>query len=248
MTGGGPGASIPRSPPFAMPTPEIIAHRGASRDRLENTLPAFQRAIDLGASGVELDVHLARDGTVIVHHDAVLRGPGHPATGAGRPIASMTTAEVAAFPLADGSMAPTLAEVAALVRDHLTLYCELKGPATAGPALDVLRHAGGPCAVHSFDHRMIAESAVLAPSVPRGVLEVSRHVDAAGSLQSVLARDLWQLIEFIDAELVRQVHAAGGRVIAWTANDPADVERVAALGVDGLCGDDVGLIRRVLGR
>jgi glycerophosphoryl diester phosphodiesterase len=95
---------------------------------------------------------------------------------------------------------------------------------------------------------MISEASVLAPGIARGVLEVSRHVDAASSLRTVGARDLWQLIEFIDEELVQQVHAAGGRVVAWTANDAADVERLAALGVDGFCGDDVAMMRRVLGR
>lgn len=231
-----------------MPTPEIIAHRGASRERLENTIPAFQRAIDLGADGVELDVHVTRDGTVVVHHDPVIRGTSSDATVAGRPIPELTTAEVASFRLADGGPVPTLLEVAALLRDHLTLYCELKGEGTAAASLDVLRPGGGRCAVHSFDHRMIAAAALLAPSVARGVLEVSRHVDAASSLQSASARDLWQMIDFIDDELVHQVHAAGGRVIAWTANDPGAVERLAALGVDGFCGDDVGMLRSVLGR
>jgi len=231
-----------------MPTPEIIAHRGVSRERLENTIPAFQRAIDLGADGVELDVHVTRDGTVVVHHDPVIRGASSDPALDGRPICQLTTAEVASFRLADGGPVPTLLEVSALLRDRLTLYCELKGQGTAAASLDVLRLGGTRCAVHSFDHRLIAAAALIAPSVPRGVLEVSRHVDAASSLQSVGARDLWQLIEFIDDELVHQVHAAGGRVMAWTANDPPTVERLAVLGVDGFCGDDVVMLRRVLGR
>ncbi|MHB1311439.1 MAG: glycerophosphodiester phosphodiesterase [Gemmatimonadaceae bacterium] len=231
-----------------MPSPEIIAHRGVSRERLENTIPAFQRAIDLGADGVELDVHVTRDGTVVVHHDPVIRGASSDAALDGQPIVQLTTAEVASFRLADGGPVPTLLEVSALLRNRLTLYCELKGQGTAAPSLDILRAGGRRCAVHSFDHRMIAEAALLAPSVARGVLEVSRHVDAAGSLQSAGARDLWQLIEFIDDELVHQVHAAGGRVIAWTANEPSTIERLARLGVDGFCGDDVVMLRRVLGR
>lgn len=231
-----------------MPTPEIIAHRGVSRERLENTIPAFQRAIDLGADAVELDVHVTLDGTVVVHHDAMIRGTApHPAL-AGRPISSLTTAELAGFRLSDGASVPTLVEVAALLRDSLTVYCELKGAGSALPSLDVLLASGGRCAVHSFDHRMIAEAEHAAPEVPRGVLEVSRHVDPTASLRSVGARDLWQLVEYIDEALVHQVHAVGGRVIAWTVNDGAVAERLARWGVDGLCGDDVGLLRTVLGR
>jgi glycerophosphoryl diester phosphodiesterase len=228
--------------------PEIIAHRGASRERLENTLAAFQRALDLGADGVELDVHCTADGTVIVHHDPVLRGTSSDASLAGRPIAGLTTTQAAAFRLADGEPVPTLVEVARLLGSHATLYCELKGAGTAGPSIDVLRQSGGRSAVHAFDHRLVAEAALQAPEIPRGVLEVSRHVDPASSLRSVSARDLWQLVEFIDDSLVRDVHAAGGRVIAWTANDPALIERLAAWGVDGLCTDDVALARGVLGR
>lgn len=227
---------------------QIIAHRGASRERLENTLPAFQRAIELGADAVELDVHVTTDGTVIVHHDPVLRGTSSSAELAGRPIASLTTAQVASFQLADGGAVPTLAEVAALLAGRLTLYCELKGAGSTRPALDVLRGSGVACAVHAFDHRMIADAATYAPDIARGVLEVSRHVDAASTPRAAGARDLWQLVEYLDESLVHEVHAAGGRVIAWTANDPAVVERLASWGVDGLCSDDVAMVRRVLGR
>lgn len=226
---------------------ELIAHRGASRDHLENTLPAFQRALDLGADGVELDVHCTADGTVLVHHDAVLRGEPADEALAGRAIATLTTAEAASFRLPDGGAVPTLEDVSQLLRARATLYCELKGAGTAEPALKVLRRYGGPCAVHSFDHRMIAEAADFAPEIPRGVLEVSRHVDPTHALASADARDLWQLAEHVDEPLVRAVHAAGGRVIAWTANSPDAVERLASCGVDALCTDDVALVRQVLG-
>ncbi len=227
---------------------DIIAHRGASREATENTLPAFQRALDLGADGVELDVHCTADDTVVVQHDAAARGIPGDAALAGRLIATLTTAELASFRFPDGSSAPTLDDVAQVLRARATLYVELKGLGTAAPTLKALRRYGGPCAIHSFDHRMIADGAAYAPEIPRGVLEVSRHLDPAASLRDTSARDLWQLAEFVDETLVRAVHAAGGRVIAWTANDAAGIERLAACGVDGLCTDDVRLARQVLGR
>jgi glycerophosphoryl diester phosphodiesterase len=228
--------------------PQIIAHRGASRECLENTLSAFQRALDLGADAVELDVHCAIDGAVMVHHDAVVRGTATDSAIAGRPVAALTSAELATFRLADGSALPTLAEVAQLLGSRATLYCELKGADTAAAATAVLRNHAGPSAVHSFDHRMVATAARCAPDIPRGVLEVSRHLDPSSSLRSVDGRDLWQLVEYLDEALVRDVHAAGGRVIAWTANAADVIERLAAWQVDGLCTDDVALARRVLGR
>lgn len=240
--------------------PQIIAHRGASRECLENTLSAFQRAIDLGADAVELDVHLTADHVVVVHHDPVIRGASSLPALAGRPIASLTRAEVATFRLGEGGVAastalsqsgivvPTLADVTALIGTQATVYCELKGAGTARPAIDVLRLGRTACAVHAFDHRMIADAAEYAPEIARGVLEVSRHVNASTTPAAVGARDLWQLVEFIDEQLVLEVHAGGGRVIAWTANDPVVVERLAGWGVDALCSDDVPMVRRVLGR
>jgi len=227
---------------------ELIAHRGANRDHLENTLPAFQRALDLGADGVELDVHCTSDGVVVVHHDFLPKGASPDPALAGRPVSALTSGELATFRLPDGSAIPTLDDVAQLLRGRAVLYCELKGPGTAEPALRILRRHGGPCAVHAFDHRMVADAAAFAPEIPRGVLEVSRHLDPAASVRSVEGRDLWQLAEYVDEALVREVHAAGGRVIAWTANTPEAIERLAGWGVDGLCTDDVALARRVLGR
>jgi glycerophosphoryl diester phosphodiesterase len=202
----------------------------------------------LGADAVELDVHCTRDGTVLVHHDPLLRTSPTAAASEGRPIAALTNSEVAAFRLADGAPPPTLLQVCKLLSGRATIYCELKGAGTAAAALDVLRFYPGHSAVHAFDHRQIAHAGVVAPNTPRGVLEVSRHVDPAASLRSVAARDLWQLAEFVDASLVHEVHAAGGRVIAWTVNDAAQMAQLAAWGVDGICTDDVALARQVLGR
>ena len=201
---------------------EIIAHRGASRDRPENTIAAFTRALDLGADGVELDVHLRSDGVLVVHHDAV--------------------------PQAPPESIPTLHQVIDTVGAALTIYCELKGTGTAAAACALLGASAGRSAVHAFDHRQIAAARAINPAIPRGVLETSYHIDPLASLRSVVGRDLWQEKELIDGALIRAVHEAGGRVIAWTVDTPNDIERLAALGVDGICTNDVATARQVLGR
>jgi glycerophosphoryl diester phosphodiesterase len=201
---------------------EIIAHRGASRERPENTIAAFARALELGADGVELDVHLRSDGVLIVHHDAV--------------------------PSVPRDSIPTLQQVIDVVGAALTIYCELKGAGTAAPACALLGASPGRSAVHAFDHRQIAAARAINAMIPRGVLETSYHIDPLASLRSVDARDLWQEKELIDEALVHAVHAAGGRVIAWTVDTPNDIERLAALGIDGICTNDAATARRVLGR
>jgi glycerophosphoryl diester phosphodiesterase len=73
--------------------------------------------------------------------------------------------------------------------------------------------------------------------VPTGILQVGYPVDSASLLAAAHARDLWQTCEFIDAALVTSIHAAAGRVIAWTCDVPNDWERLRDLGVDGICTD-----------
>lgn len=206
-----------------MPRPEIIAHRGASRERPENSLAAFRRAAELGADGCEFDVFLHADGVLRVHHDAIPAGAPVPES------------------------VPTLDEALAVHRElDLMAYVELKGPGTVAGSLAAMERLGVRGAVHAFDHRQIAEAARRAPQVPRGVLEISYPVDHLHALQAVRGRDLWRNWPFIDAELTRAAKAAQCRIIAWTVNDPAQMEWLASLGVDALCTDDVALARRVL--
>ena len=226
-----------------MKRPEIIAHRGASREQPENTLAAFRRALELGGDAVELDVHLTQDGVLVVHHDAVPAAAPNSAL-AGRAIGTLTAEELAGFRVR-GEPVPILRDVVEALGLELTVYCELKGPGTAGPAARFLAGAAGQHAVHSFDHRMVAEAGAMAPAVARGILEVSYHIDPVAALISADARDLWQQWELIDDNLVNAVHAEGKRMVAWTVNDAAVMARLAGLGVDGLCTDDVALARSI---
>jgi glycerophosphoryl diester phosphodiesterase len=229
-----------------MPPIEIIAHRGASHERPENTLPAFTRAVELGADGVELDVHLTADGALVVHHDAV---PHDPPTSklAGRGIGSLTLEELGRFRVG-GEPIPTLDAVIRAIGGRATVYCELKGPATAAAAAVLLEPLGALAALHSFDHRQIAAARRLAPALARGVLEASYHVAPTFSMESVDARDLWMAAELIDRDLVDAVHARGGRLCAWTVDAPEEMLRLTQLGVDGLCTNDVALCRSLLRR
>lgn len=242
---------MPDPSPSTAPTPEIIAHRGASRERRENTLPAFERALDLGADGIELDVHGTADGTVVVHHDAVL---GPTAGGlAGAPIASTTVTDLRRAADAADVGVPTLADVLGLVGDRAVVYVEIKGVGIERQVVDAIAAVpAARCAIHSFDHRIVRRVRELLasdarPTLPTGVLMVSRPVDPVAAMRAAGARDLWQHWELLDEDLVRAVHAAAGRVVAWTVNDAAAARAFAAMGVDGICTDVPDLVRAAIG-
>jgi glycerophosphoryl diester phosphodiesterase len=231
--------------------PEIVAHRGTPRERRENTLAAFAHALEQGADGIELDVHRTVDGVVVVHHDAVLGAEVEPRPLAGRAIATLSAAALASVRLAAGPdgdrhAVPTLEDVVRLVGNRATLYVEIKGAGIEPDVLGVLARAAGRVAVHGFDHRVCRRVADVAGAPPGGILVYSYLIDPVHALRAAGARDYWCWWEFIDAALVDVVHAAGGRVVAWTVNDADVARRLADIGVDALCTDVPGSLRAAL--
>ncbi|CAN5722282.1 glycerophosphodiester phosphodiesterase [soil metagenome] len=223
---------------------EAISHRGSHAAHPENTVAAVLAAVEERADGIEIDVHATRDGVVVVHHDFFPREKTGDRRLASRPIADLSFAELQTFDLGGGERIPSLADLLAALGGRARLYVELKGRRCEERLAAALPAAATNVAVHGFDHRSIGRMASLAPRTPRGVLQGSYMVDNCAALRSASATDLWQHFALIDAELVREVHGCGGRVIAWTANDERDWERLAAAGVDGICTDDVARLVR----
>jgi glycerophosphoryl diester phosphodiesterase len=148
-------------------------------------------------------------------------------------------AELEQFPLADGTNIPSLSEALDLVGDRATVYVEIKARDIEPLVTRCIRESEATCAVHAFDHRVVRIVKSILPAIRTGVLEVSRHIDPAASLLAAAAEDLWQEVDSIDEDLVTRVHSIGARVIAWTANDPSQWERLYSIGVDGLCTDSI---------
>lgn len=228
--------------------PELIAHRGASRERRENTLPAFSRALELGADAIELDVHVSSDGVVVVHHDAVPRATSAGSGPAGRPFTELTAREIQGYRFQDGSRIPTLAQVIDLVGDRATLYIELKGRGIERAVLDALRGTGDRHALHSFDHAAVKRVRSLSGGMRTGILLASYLIEPERAMAAAESLDYWQSGDLVDANLVDRIHRAGGRVIVWTVNRPEDAVALAAIGVDGICTDDLAAVGAALGR
>ena len=217
--------------------PERVAHRGASRERRENTLPAFELALERGADAIELDVHATSDGVVVVHHDPAVDG---------RAISRTAWRELADVPLPGGARIPRLQDVLDAVAGRATVYIELKGAGCEALAMAVARDSGQRYAVHSFDHGAIERAASFAPEVPRGVLIDRGTLNAtrglADTVRRLKPRDVWPHHTLVGEEFMAAAAALGTRVIVWTVNSPDDARRFASLGVAGVCTDDVRLL------
>ncbi|MCB9537950.1 MAG: glycerophosphodiester phosphodiesterase [Myxococcales bacterium] len=220
----------------------LWAHRGSHRPGgpLENTLPAFERALAEAADGVELDVHPSRDGVPMVFHDETLERlvPGDT-----RALAAVDAAELRALELRGGFRMPTLAEVLDLLLGRLRINIEIKDAAALGPVLAVLPAAPDGVLLSSFDHDAVRAAADRAPRVPRAALTESgpRARDAAAwpaSLLRAARADAWHPHHgLVDRARVERAHACGCAVNVWTVNDAGLADRLAALGVDGVFTD-----------
>lgn len=207
---------------------EFIAHRGVHDVFTENTIDAFQRALDLGFGAIELDVHVTADGVCVVNHDESVITPRVALSIRGTYFDTLH----AAAPLV-----PRLDDVLALVAGKAHAYIEIKNRDVETQLAEVISTSGADASVHSFDHEVILRLRRTMPQIRTGILQTSRLVDSVSALRAAQATDLWQWHEFIDRALVEQVSAAGGRVIAWTVNTPSDWRVFSDIGVAGICTD-----------
>jgi glycerophosphoryl diester phosphodiesterase len=221
--------------------PLVIAHRGASGYELENSLAAFRAAAPRGADGVELDIHATLDGELIVHHDASIRG---------MPIAQSNAADLGRLRLRNGEPVPTLAQALDAVGPGLQVFVEVKvlDPRWDERLFETLDKGPNPSgyAVHSFAYHVVRRLGEKRPSLPRGLLSEVYTKMPLKSLADASADTLWQKRDTVDEQLVRTVHDGGDRIIVWTVDTAAEMERLVGLGVDGICTNFPDRARRVV--
>ena len=213
-----------------MPSSLRIAHRGMPRLATENTLRSFELALEYGAQGIELDVHMTADGVVVVHHDATLPS--------GTELRRTRLADL----ITELAELPTLDAVCELIGGRAELFVEIKGADIEVAVEEALASYTGVTAIHSFDHALIHRLALSGTQRRLGILLETDAHDALLAMARTGAVDLWPHHSLVSAELVTAVHAFGGRVIPWTVNSVHDAQRLEALSVDGICTDDVRIL------
>jgi glycerophosphoryl diester phosphodiesterase len=229
-----------------MRVPWVIAHRGASAVAPENTMAAFRRAVELGADCVEADMHLSRDGKIVVLHDATL---ARTTNGEGL-VKNFTLPELREFeagswfsPEFKGERIPALEELLDFAgQADLSLYLEIKGGTGSGieraviGALRGRKEAQG-TVVLSFDPAVIGRIRQLDRLLMTGLLfEADPDLMVLEAIR-VGARQIAPRGDCVSAELCAEAHRRGLKVVTWTINEPEQVCPLAAAGVDGMISD-----------
>ena len=205
----------------------VIAHRGASADEKENTLPAFERAIELGADYVEFDVQASSDGGLVVFHDLGLDR----LTPVSGPLRERPLAELRELGI------PTLEEVLDLTAGRIGVMAELKSPWLyrrhdfVNRAVSLL---GPEAVVVSFSRRAILETRRLRPT-----LRTVQHVGLGTSIRA--AGSFAWAAGFGDARVtskgIAKAHTLGLKALVFTVNDPSRLLALQAIGADGVFSD-----------
>ncbi len=253
-------------PLMASDTPRILVHghRGARARRPENTIPAFQYAIDQGVDVLELDVAVTKDNVAVVSHDPLINAAICTGPKTGIPIHTLTLAELHAYDCGakqnpnfktqvpvPGTHIPTLDEVFDLSRGtrvwfnvETKIFAD-KPELTPGPEeftrmiLDLIRKHGmeNRVILQSFDPRTLRVMKKLDPSIPRAALfETNRDwPEVAREFEATLYSPDYHLVT---KERVAQAHAAGLQVAPWTVDKPEDWQKMADAKVDAIITDD----------
>ena len=216
----------------------VFAHRGLHDDkRPENSMAAFAAAAEKGY-GIEFDLHLTRDGVLVVNHDGTTKRM----CGTDLKINACTLEELRAVSLPDGSKIPTFREFLELVDGRSPLLIELKNDGNSGRALvdcmlKELEGYKGKYIVESFDPRVLVALKKAAPDVARGQLcqDFLRTKDAPGYMRLLLWSMFMNLFTYPDfvayntahrsALPLRLLRRAGCRICFWTVRDQEDFDR-----------------------
>ncbi|GAA3368254.1 glycerophosphodiester phosphodiesterase family protein [Streptomyces sannanensis] len=210
-----------------------IGHRGVMGVEPENTLRSFIRAQHAGMDVIELDLHLSKDGALVVLHDADV---DRTTDGTG-PVTDKTLAELRELDAGHGERVPLFEEVLDAV--SAPLQAEIKDSAAARALAQVMhrRDLVGRVEVASFHDAALAEIAALVPGVRTALIASTWGDDVVDRARAVGASSLALNIRRLTLEVVERAHAEGLKVIGWVVNTQDELRLARALELDGIATD-----------
>ncbi len=244
---------------------KIIAHRGANRYAPQNTIPAFQKAFELGADGLETDVHLTSDGVPVICHNYTIDGLSN---GKGA-IREMTLEQFKSYDFGSyfsdkftDISAPTLEELLSLCaeNDFEILNIELKPPkdndlSVVKKTIDMVNEYGlyDKMLISSFSAHLLIEAkkidrncktAYLYSPDKKDFYRVGRKIEKFA--HEIGACAIHPIDILVTRQTVEKAHAEGIKVNVWTVNKKNSILKLAEYGVDGLITDKPDFVRQVL--
>ena len=227
----------------------MFAHRGGSKIAPENTIAAFDRGLAAGADGLELDVHLSRDGIVVINHDATLDRT----TRAKGRVKDRTARELAEF-----DVPPLRAVLARYPKIGLIIELKERGPALAEAVVDEVRRAGASDRVclGSFSVTALRAARSAAPAIAtsgaRFEVRMALYRSWCGLSPGRVPYQAFQVPEtsgstrVVSPRFVQLAHKAGIAVHVWTVDEPDDIRRLLDWGVDGIISDRPDVAAKVV--
>lgn len=225
----------------------VVGHRGCAGLLPENTILGFRHAIGLGVDMLECDVHLTRDGHLIVMHDPLVDRTTN-GTGA---IADLSFAQMRALDAGRTERVPTLDEVLEVVgAAGKPLLLELKGEETAGLALDAVRARGMLAGVTftCFDLRRIEEVRRLEARAHTGAIFSRADLGSIDTAVAVGATGTGIQFRSLTPEILDKAHAVGLDVRTWNPDSEEDQRQAMALRPDGISTNRPDRLLALLGR
>jgi glycerophosphoryl diester phosphodiesterase len=217
-----------------------IAHRGAKGYEPENTLKAFQKALDLNADGIELDVHLSADGHIIVIHNETI---DKMTTGKGF-VNTLSLPELKSFLIAEKHEIPTLKEVFDLINKKCFINIELKNADTVTKVISLIDEYVSEknwsythFIVSSFDWNVLQEVHNLDSKIPIGVLTETDLDLALAFAETIKAKAIHPYFHLLNQENVKEMQKKGFLVFPWTVNSEKDIQKIKSYKVDGMISD-----------
>lgn len=237
-----------------------IAHRGASGRGLapENTLAAFKKALQIGVDAIELDVHLSRDGKVVVIHDPTLdRTTNFRGAVAELSLEQIKAADAGSWfsPEYANEIVPTLYEALTLITKKAIAVIEIKSLGIAKEVVQTIENANAleACMVISFHPTALEEMRALNPKIPTGFLVGGvapkafklQAIDLACRVTEIGSSSVLLYHLAITSRLVKELHKRGINVWAWTVDYRSRMRRLAKMGVNGIISNYPNLLKEL---
>jgi len=211
-----------------------IAHRGASGYEPDNTIRAFEKAINMGADMIELDVHLCQEKIPVVIHDSKVQG---------NLIEELTILELEQFDVGKGERIPTLQQAIDCVKGRCKLYIELKGNNTVQPTIDLINKnkMDDEIIIGSFDRRKVRHAKEIAPHILGSILTGEMDIDfvsLAKSAKADIIHFCWERHPFphilLTNELMETCARSGLQVMIWHEERPEEIRKIIQHNIAGI--------------